>query len=212
MSATRQAYEQAAASAAALLADPAVAAAWERPSALPEFGVAGLAGHLAAQVLHVPAVLAGQAPPDSPITLADHYGRVAWIGSGVDADINVEIRRGGERVAVDGPAALAARVAEAVRSLPDLLAGEPVERVVHLPWTGWALLLDDFLVTRAMEIAVHADDLAVSVGIETPDLPEPAFGLALDLLSRLAARRHGQAAVLRALSRAERAPASITAF
>jgi hypothetical protein len=72
--------------------------------------------------------------------------------------------------------------------------------------------LDDLLVTRMMELAVHADDLAVSVGIETPALPPTSVETVVDLLSRLALRRHGPTAVLRALSRAERAPATITAF
>jgi hypothetical protein len=43
-------------------------------------------------------------------------------------------------------------------------------------------------------------------------LPAAAADIATGLLIRLAVRRHGQAAVLRALSRAERAPRSIAAF
>ena len=212
MTGVREVFGPAAISAGELLGHPAVAAHWADPSALPEFGVAGLAGHLARQVLAVPELLAA-APAEPPaLTLLEHYGRVAWIGTGVDAQTNVEIRRGGERDAADGPAAVAARVAAAAGSVPGQLAAQPADRLVFLPWTGWALRLDDFLVTRIMEIAVHSDDLAVSVGIAPWALPEPVFATALDLLSRLAARRHGQAALLRALSRAERAPASVTAF
>jgi len=44
------------------------------------------------------------------------------------------------------------------------------------------------------------------------DLPDPAFDPVLVLLARLAARRHGQVALLRALARAERAPAAINAI
>ncbi len=50
-------YLEAARSVAGLLADPAVAAAWDEPSALAEFSVHGLAGHLALQVSHVSRVL-----------------------------------------------------------------------------------------------------------------------------------------------------------
>jgi hypothetical protein len=74
------------------------------------------------------------------------------------------------------------------------------------------MMLDDMLVTRMMELAVHSDDLAVSVGIDTPVLPPSAVEVVIDLLSRLAVRRHGPTAVLRALSRAERAPDTIAAF
>jgi hypothetical protein len=63
-----------------------------------------------------------------------------------------------------------------------------------------------------MEIAVHSDDLAVSAGVDAPALPAEVLNPVLGLLTELAVRRHGQAAVLRALTRRERAPESITAF
>jgi hypothetical protein len=63
-----------------------------------------------------------------------------------------------------------------------------------------------------MEIAVHSDDLAVSVGVETPAFPEEALVPVLGLLTGVALRRHGQVAMLRALSRRERAPVSVAAF
>ena len=63
-----------------------------------------------------------------------------------------------------------------------------------------------------MEIAVHTDDLAVSVGEQTPRLSDDTVMLVVTLLARVALRRHGQAAMLRALSRRERAPGTIAAF
>jgi len=81
-----------------------------------------------------------------------------------------------------------------------------------MPAGPWSLTLDDFLVTRMMEITVHSDDLAASVGIPTPELAESVTAPVLDLLVRLSVRRHGQTAVVRALSRAERAPTTISAF
>ncbi|MFE7358222.1 hypothetical protein ACFU8Q_35190 [Streptomyces sp. NPDC057543] len=84
---------------------------------------------------------------------------------------------------------------------------------MFMPQTGWALRPDDFLVTRMLELgAVHMDDLAVSVGVTTQDLPDAAFDPVLVLLARLAAGRHGQAALLRALTRTERASAAINAI
>jgi hypothetical protein len=68
------------------------------------------------------------------------------------------------------------------------------------------------LLTRLMELAVHSDDLAASVGLPTPELPPSAMEFVLGLLTQLSVRRHGATAVLRTLSRAERAPATITAF
>jgi hypothetical protein len=63
-----------------------------------------------------------------------------------------------------------------------------------------------------LEIVIHIDDLAVSVQVKPPPLPDEATATVLALLTSLAARRHGTAAVLRALSRQERAPATIAAF
>jgi hypothetical protein len=212
MSKVREAYARAATVSAGLLAAPAVAATWDRPSALAELTVSGLAGHLAQQIHSVPLVLA-QPPADAaPISLDEHYDRVRWLGAALDDEANVAIRRTGEDVAAGGPDAVAARAAETAAALGDLLRAEPADRVVLLPWTGWPLTLDDLLVTRLMEIAVHCDDLAVSVGVPTPELPGPAMDAALALLCRLAARRHGPVPVLRALSRAERAPATIAAL
>jgi Mycothiol maleylpyruvate isomerase N-terminal domain len=209
---TTDAYLSAARSAAELLHRPEVAAVWDKPSALTDFTVRGLAGHLAKQVFNVTRVLSADDPSSTPIGLLDHYARVAWIGADLDDPVNVSTREDGERIAVDGPAALAVRVDAAVSSLAASLPAEPAGRVVFLPWTGWSLTLPDFLITRMMEIAVHSDDLAVSAAVPTPTLPDDVLRPVLRLLSDLAVRRHGQAEVLRALSRVERAPRSIAAF
>ena len=84
--------------------------------------------------------------------------------------------------------------------------------VVLVPWRGWSLKLSDFLTTRLLEIVVHCDDLAYSVDIPTPPFPPSAVDRVIGLLGQLAVQRHGVTAVLRGLSRAERAPASIAAF
>jgi hypothetical protein len=57
----------------------------------------------------------------------------------------------------------------------------------------------------------RTDDLAVSLGVPTPLLPDPVFDPVRDLLVRLAVRRHSQSAVISALTRRERA-GSIAAF
>ncbi len=212
MTAIRYAYLDAAATAATLLREPAVAASWGAPSALADFGVSGLAGHLAWQVLSVPRVLAEEVPAAEPLTLLDHYARARWVGVGIDDEVNVGIRDAGEDIAGGGAAALADQVDHTVDDLRAVLPAEPADRLVHIPWGPWSLSLDDFMVTRMMEIVVHTDDLAVSVGVATPPVPLPVLEPVVDLLWRLAARRHGPVALLRALSRAERAPATIAAF
>jgi hypothetical protein len=208
----RNDFLTAARSAADLVRDSRVAAAWTRPSALPEFSVGGLAAHLAFQVLALPDVLAAPVPAEPVVPVLGHYERVAWVDASLDDEINVRIREGGETTAAQGPAALVAQLDAVVEELAGVLP-EVDNRPVRLAfWGDWSLLLDDLLVTRMMEIAVHSDDLAVSVDLPTPALPQEVLDPVLDLLVRLSARRHGPTTVLRALSRAERAPATITAF
>nr|WP_307825720.1 hypothetical protein [Streptomyces sp. MBT33] len=102
------------------------------------------------------------------------------------------------------------RVDEVLAVLRNLLPDMPAERPVHMAtWGEWSLELDDLLLTRTMELVVHSDDLACSVGLPSPGFPESVTAPVIDLLTRLAVRRHGPADVVRALSRAERAPASI---
>jgi hypothetical protein len=209
----RQAYVTAAEVATALLRAPAVAAGWGRPSALPEFSVGGLAAHLGAQVLNVTLALGAEVPPGcSAVSLSEHYARASWLAADLNEETNVLIRRGSEKAAANGPVDVHTRASAELRRLRDVLPAEPADRTVFLPWAGWPLTLDDLLLTRLMEIAVHCDDLAASVAEPTPELPDAVFDPVLTLLTGLAVRRHGQVAVLRALSRAERAPATISAL
>jgi Mycothiol maleylpyruvate isomerase N-terminal domain len=221
---TQEQFLAAAGAAVALLHDPAVAAAWDRPSVLAGFGVSGLAGHLARQILLVPRLLAQPVPDGAPLSLLEHYAAVPWAAAGPaqpaagpgsktaqDKEPDPVIT-GGEAEAAIGPAALATSAAAATTALTAALPAEPPGRLVHLPWGPWSLSLGDFLVTRMMEITVHSDDLALSADVPTPALPQPVTGTVLGLLVQLSARKHGPTAVLRALSRAERAPATIAAF
>ena len=201
-----------------LLAQDAVTEAWDSPSALPEMSVGALACHLGAQVLNTRRLLAAEpADPAEPeeaelIPLLEHYHRAAWVGSAPEAEVNVGIRAGAAEQAGHGPRALREDVDRALAELPALLAARDGSEPVLIPWQGWRLSVDDLLTTRMMEIVVHADDLACSVALDTPHFPDPVIRPVLDLLGRLAMTKHGQASVVRALARKERAPGDITAF
>ena len=212
MDAATHPFVTAARSVADLLARPEVAAAWDQPSALPAWKVSGLAGHLGDQAPLVVTLLTAEESDREPITLDEHYRRAAWVGAAVDDEVNVSIRAAGERDAAEGRDALVARVRDALDALPAALATTLPDRSVLIPWQGWAVRRDDFLTIRMMEIAVHSDDLAASVGLDAPSLPDAVLGPVLGLLTRLAVTRHGQSAVVTALSRAERAPDRINAF
>ena len=199
-------------SARTLVADQAVADAWSRPSALPGFTVGGLAAHLGAQVVMAAGLLTATTTDGPVVSAEEHYARATWVRADRDADVNVAIRDRGEQLAHGGPAALVAEVDAALAALGAGLPPADLDRPVPTPAGPWALPLREALLTRAMEIAVHSDDLAVSVGLPTPDLPDGVIRPVLALLAVVAARRHGQPALLRTLTRSERAPRSVTAF
>ncbi|MGW7241457.1 maleylpyruvate isomerase N-terminal domain-containing protein [Streptomyces sp. NPDC054804] len=208
----KNAYLETAAQAVALLDAPEVAASWEKPSALAQWTVGGLAGHLAYQVFSVDPALEGPASEQEPIPVLEHYARALWIDAPLDGEINSGIRAKGEGISSDGARRLVERIRVSLDRQRTGLEEVQGDRVVFMPQTGWALRLDDFLVTRMVELSVHMDDLAVSVGLGAPELPGDALDPVIALLTGLAVRRHGQAALLRALTRAERAPSAINVF
>lgn len=194
-----------------LIRDERVAARWSEPSALAKMSIGGLATHLASQSNFVPPALAEPLGEGEPVGLMDHFAQARWIGTDADTEANTAIRERYEQLAADGPEAVAAETAAALAELRAALPKEPADRLVQV--RAGKRGLDDFLATRVLEIVVHADDLAFSLGDEAgARMPEEAVDFVVALLARLAVRRHGPAAVIRALSRAERAPESITAL
>lgn len=183
---------------------------WLMPSVLPKMSVGALACHLGRQVVRA-AELLPMATDVPPLECADaHYHRAAWVMSTSPDDPSND-RSTDDAEAGLGAAALADRSAEALETARRLLAAGTACDVVLIPWQGWSLRRDDFLLTRMLEIVVHADDLAQSVGVRTPEFPAEVFAPVRDLLVRLAVERHGQSAVISALTRSERTQA-ISAF
>lgn len=194
-----------------LLGEPVLAERWARSSAVDGLTVGGLAWHLARQLGNARQAVA-EASPTEPIGLDEHFARSTWLWAAVDAPDNIAIRDRNEERAGAGAAPLLAEVEDDLAVLVELLPEADLSRPVLLPWTGWALTASDLLLTRLLELVVHTDDLAASVGLPTPEQDPAALEPVLALLTRLAVRRHGQVAVLRTLSRAERAAGNVSAF
>lgn len=189
-----------------------MARAWNDESACAGMTVGGLAHHLLSQARHVVSGL--DAPPTSepPIALLDHYVRADWVKAGPDDEANLSIRHEADEAATDGHAAVLAQAARALAHLPSLLASPRSPDCIYIPWQGWSLTTDDFLVTRSMELVVHSDDLAASVGLPLPEFPDIVVEHVVHLLAGVALRRHGQEAVVRGLSRPQRSTGTISAF
>jgi hypothetical protein len=198
------AFPMAASIALELIRRPVVSYRWARPSALPKMSVGALACHLGRQALRA-AELLPMTTDVSPLDSVDeHFERSSWVTSGPPEDPSDDPGPD-ETEAALGPSALAARADGALETVRSLLAEGTARDVVPIPWQDWSLRRNDFLLTRLLEIVVHADDLAVSVGVPTPEFPEEVFAPVRDLLVRLAVRRHGQSAVISTLARSERA-------
>jgi len=206
------AFLDAAATAVRLLERPELAGHWAGASVLPEFSVAGLAGHLFRGMSTVERYL-GEPGPGGPepseaepsgagISAARYFDTVIR-SADISDPANQAIRARGEEAAAGGPAALASDARATLERLTSRLADEGLGRPVRVAG-GLVMTLDEYLRTRVVELVVHADDLAASVGVELVP-PQPATtAVAIDVLVGVARIRHGDLAVLRALARRER--------
>jgi hypothetical protein len=208
----RDAFLAAARVAADLVRRPEVRERWAEDSACEGMSVGGLACHLASQVGNAVRLLRAGVSDQTPIRLVDHYSSAAWARGTVDDEANVGIREGSNSEAAAGPDALLATVSTRLEELPGALAAVGSADPVLIPWQGWSLTAHDFLVTRMMEIVVHSDDLAVSIDLDTPDFPDDVVAPVVGLLTDVAVRQHGATAVVRALTRPQRAPDLVSAF
>jgi len=194
-----------------LVAAPKVGDAWADGSVLPGLTVGGLARHLVSQPESAVEFLDSRAPHDAEtVSLLDYHERFDWLDAPIEAIENTSIRDDFNAMAAGGQADSLAVLEHSLAALPAAI--EESGDIVYVPWQDCCLLLDDFLVVRLVEVVVHADDLAASVGLPFPSFPDEVLHPVLTLLAALSARRHGPGATLRALSRTERASGSVSAF
>ncbi|GAA3514672.1 hypothetical protein GCM10022234_06960 [Aeromicrobium panaciterrae] len=208
----RSAFVAACHAAFSLASSSEVARAWDKESTCVGMTVGGLTHHLLAQAGRVVSALDTPPTTEPPILLLDHYARADWVTAGPDDEANRSIRVEADESAADGHATVLAQAARALAHLPEVLAAPRTPDSVYIPWQRWALTTNDFLVTRSMEVVVHSDDLAASVGLAPPEFPDAVVEQVIRLLTGVARRRHGTPAIIRALSRPQRAPVSVSAF
>jgi hypothetical protein len=198
---------------APLLADPALIERFEGPSALAEFSVRGLAGHLLRAMTSVDGYL-DRPPPDDAIapgeageaprvSAAKYYAAVLGGPTDIDSDFHRAIRQRGVEAAPPTPRELPGAWAETAARLRARLAAEPADRLVRV-FGDLVLTLDQYVITRLIELVVHVDDLAASLGVAAPPLPAAATEVVITTLVEVARIRHGDPAVVRALTRRER--------
>jgi uncharacterized protein (TIGR03083 family) len=184
-----------------VVASPQVAGRWDEPSALPEFSVRGLAGHLVRAALTVDTYLdRPTANGHALISVPEYYSH---LDSDVTSALNTAVRQRGEELAAEGHEWLVIEFERLSGRLAERLTHENDDRLMTVAGDA-TMRLTDYLVTRIVELTVHLDDLAASVGLESPALPREAIDFAIGTLVDIARHRHGELAVLRALTRRER--------
>ena len=119
------------------------------------------------------------------------------------ADAHAGIRARAAEEASEGQDALVARLDATLQELDARFASEPAERAVRVA-AGLVLPLDEFLVTRMVELVVHSDDLATSAGLETPEFDALTMACVIGCLLAMVRSRHGDIAVMRSFARRER--------
>lgn len=211
LSPLRSLYLATAGVAADLVERHEVAQRWDEPSVLDRMTVGDLAAHLGRSVLLVAAFLDATPPAGGRAIGAEEYFGAFTGLDDLDSDINGGIRARAHEDASPGPDGVAARVRTCLDTLPARFEAEPADRLVSA-YGGQVMLLDEFLRTRLVELCVHGEDLELSVGLgpgvdatdDVADPPDDALAEAVAVLVGAARHRHGDAAVLRALSRRER--------
>jgi uncharacterized protein (TIGR03083 family) len=165
---------------------------WSRPTGCPPWTVAELAAHVEIAVRRVLTMLDDAQPPrgsgtDALVSAGDYYRPDERFSAASNADRVVLAQERAARLGY-GPA-VAAALDQACLEVARRCAAEPPGRLVRTRH-GDPMLLDDFLVTRVVELVVHGFDLALAMGAE-PWAGDRGARVVLDLLTG----GHGTSAV-----------------
>ena len=186
-----------------LLVAPEIASAWDYPSALPGLSVGALTAHLAYAVGSVDSHLDRPWPEGAePIDVVAYYLQTLHGQADSESVRDATAARDAERASA-GPLAVLSKFDEVVERLNARLPHESPDRLMRVP-IGRCMRLDEFLTTRLLEVVVHADDLATSVGRTPPTFPAECADIVINLLVEMSRRRHGDPAVIRGFTRHER--------
>ena len=193
-----------------LEATPALVERFDSPSSLAKFSVRGLAGHLLRAMTSLDGYLdapdpaaSGQRGAREVVSAAAYYAAILGNETDIDSDLHRSVRRRGVEAAPGRPDDFAVEWGETAGALVVRLEREPPDRLVEV-YGGLVLTLDEYLVTRLIELVVHGDDLAASLGETPPPVSPAATGLVIATLVDVARLRHGDTAVVQALARRER--------
>ena len=187
--------------AAELMAMPSVAGKWDEPSALEGMTVGALSAHLVraagATIAYLDRTPADRQPDGELLT------PITYFHAALDSPIHDQIKDVSATEAAIGHEATVAKCRQLVADMKTRLAAEPGDRLVGA-LGGRMLTLDDFCRTRLIEVLLHLDDLAVSLGEVRPTTDPLGAEIVIEICMGIARHVHGNWNILYALTRAER--------
>jgi uncharacterized protein (TIGR03083 family) len=151
---------------------------FDRPTRCEPWSARELLAHVLVACGRLPAMLRAPEPASAPVS-ALQYFRNDRLGGTTDPE-RIETARADAARFPTGPLIIDA-VAATTRSIVTLAQVEPPERRVRTRWDD-EMLLDEYLKTRVLELAVHGLDLAAAVGSD-PWLSEPAAIVTAQILT-----------------------------
>ena len=192
-----------ASAALSIVEGPRVGERWAEPSSLSGMTVGALAGHLVhSGILMAEQGLVVAGPAGQPITAAKMY---SLIPLDEDSPIHDGVRAVAEEQVVDGREDLIERGRASWKRSEVVLAEASQDQIVAHPVAQrFAITLREFLLTRILELVVHIDDLAHSVGEQDLGVDRRAIDVACHFGIDINAERYGSAPVMRALFRRDR--------
>lgn len=187
--------------AAEFMQRPSVAAAWDEPSALDGMSVGALAAHLVraagATIAYLDRTPADASPEGELLT------PVTYFHAAVESPIHEQIKAVSAKESSIGHDATAAKCSELGEQLRQRLADEPADRLIAA-LDGHMITLDDFCRTRLIEVLLHLDDVATSVGEPRPATDPEGPAIVIEILEGIARRVNGDWQVIYAMARSER--------
>ena len=190
-----------------LMSAQQVGANWDSPSVCNELSIGALAYHLSRAITQVEVYLNEPTQEGRGISAGDYYAGISGLSDSQSA-VNIGVRSKSSAGSEDGQSKVVEDAGSCLDRLRITLQSEPADRVVGV-FGGSVMQLDQYLLTRIVELTVHMDDLAESAIISLPDIPPEAYVIAIGTLVQTASVRHGSKAVLRALARPDRTDSKV---
>lgn len=184
---------------------PSVAAKWDDASALDGMTVGALSAHLlraaGATIAYLDRTETDRRPDGDLLT------PMTYFHAAVDSPIHEQIKDVSATEASIGHEATATKFRDLAEQMRTRFAAEPEDRLVGALGDRM-LTLDDFCRTRMIEVLMHLDDLAVSVGEDRPETDPRGVDTVIAITIGIARHLHGDWNVLYGLARSERSGAA----